>query len=184
MPACIIDSKTVYVMKENLKSFSGDSFIIKDEQGDVKFTVDGTALSLSEKKTLKDASGVPLYQIDEQAISFTLRGKQYIKDAETGNTIFTLRKKSLFERNTVEAFAGDDDVGEPIFIIHGTFMEKKFNIKKSDGETIVCEVDRRLFNASSILTDKDTYAVSVEVGQDAALMIAFAVAIDEIYRED
>lgn len=185
MPTCIIDSKTVYCMRENLKSFSGDSFTIKDEKGDIKFTVDGTALSISEKKTLKDVEGLSLYQINEQTLNFSFREKQFIIDAETGETCFTLRKKSaVFERNTVEVFSGGDDEGEPVFIISGGFMQKNFDIKKSDGETIVCEVDRRQFTVSSIFTDKDTYAISVEAGQDAALMIAFAVAIDEIYRED
>lgn len=149
------------------------------------FTVDGTALSLSEKKTLKDADDAALYQIEEKAISFSLREKQFIKDAETGETCWTLRKKGvLLDRNTTQVWAGEDDEGDPVYSIAGGFMEKEFDIKKCDGEELVCEVDRRQFNASSIFTDKDTYAVAVYPGQDAALMIAFAVAIDEIYRED
>ncbi len=151
----------------------------------MKFTVDGTALSLSEKKTLKDADGVELYQINEQKVSFSLREKQYIIDAETGETCWTLRKKGiLLDRNTTQVWAGGDDEGDPVYTIAGGFMEKEFDIKKCEDEELVCEVDRRQFTASSILTDKDTYAVAVYPGQDAALMIAFAVAIDEIYRED
>ena len=47
MPSRVCESKTVYCMRENLKSFSGDSFTIKDEEGEVKFTVDGTKFSIS-----------------------------------------------------------------------------------------------------------------------------------------
>lgn len=43
MPSKICDDKTVYVMKENLVSLTGDSFVVTDEEGNTKFTVDGTA---------------------------------------------------------------------------------------------------------------------------------------------
>lgn len=135
----------------------------------------------AEKKTLKDDEDCALYVLSES--NFQLREKQYIADAESGETVFTLRKKGmLFDRNTTLVFAGDDDEGDPVYTIAGGFMEKEYDIKKADSEEVVCEVDRRPL--SNIVTDKDTYAISVEAGQDAALMIAFAVCIDEIYRDD
>lgn len=178
-----MEEQTVYCMKEKLASLSGDSFTIKDEAGDEKFNVDGTSLSIREKKTLSDSDGNELYQIKEELINFSLREKQYILDAESEETLFTLRKAGvLIDRNTVNVFEGDDDEGEPCFVIAGGFMEKEFEIADADG-VAVCQIDRRAFNIENMM-DKDTYAIQVEEGQDAALMIAFAVAVDEMFQDD
>ena len=178
-----VEETTVYKMKEKLMSLSGDTFTVKDADDNEAFIIDGTALSIREKKILSDIDGNPLYQINEELVNFSLREKQYICDPESGEKLFTLRQAGvIFDRNTVNVFAGDDDDGNPVYTIAGGFLEKEFDIKDANTNEILGEIDRKRFE--NILTDKDTYAISVEAGQDAALIIAFAVAVDEIFRDD
>jgi uncharacterized protein YxjI len=41
---------------------------------------------------------------------------------------------------------------------------------------------RPIYFVSNIFSDKDSYAITIQPGQDAALMICFAVCIDDIVR--
>lgn len=86
----------------------------------------------------------------------------------------------VFDRNTVDVMEGDTEDGDAVFTISGEFSEKEFDVKDCDGNQIAEIARKRLAN---IITDKDTCAITVEEGQDAALIIAFAVAIDEIFRD-
>lgn len=148
MPRWTCNSETTFVMKENLRSFSGDSFTVKDAEDNVVFEVDGTKLSISEKKTLKDAEGCPLYQIWEPPVS--LRETQKIGEPD-GDVVMTLRKKGFVGSYTVLAWAGDDDDGEESLIIKGGIREKNFDVKTPDGET-VAEISRDRLNALNIVS--------------------------------
>ncbi len=135
------------------------------------------------KKTLRDCGGNGLYRTKEQLTTFSMRDKQYMIDAESGETVFTLLKAGhLLGRNTITVFEGDYDNGEPVFVIAGDFFEKDFHVANAKGD-LVCEIARQLSNIAEMI-DKGTYAVQVETGQDAVLMLAFAVELDEIVQND
>ncbi len=181
MPGFEVEETTTFSMREKLADIDGDSFIIKDENGNEVLEVSGNALSIRENKVLKDMEGNEFYRINEELVNFDIRECQYIRDAESDEILFTLRQAGLLlGRNTVDVFEGDSEDGDPLYKISGEFFEKEFDVKNSDDE-LVAEIDRN--RLANIITDKDTYAITVEGGQDAALMIAFAVAIDEIFRD-
>ena len=176
-----VSETTTFFMREKLADIDGDSFIIKDENDEEILEVSGNALSIRENKVLKDMDGNEYYRINEELVNFDIRESQYIRDPESDDILFTLRQAGLiFDRNTVNVFEGDSEDGDPIYTISGEFFEKDFDIKNCDGDQIA-EVSRKRF--ANIITDKDTYGITVEEGEDAALMIAFAVAIDEIFRD-
>lgn len=176
MPCFEVSETTTFSMRERLADIDGDSFIIKDEGGNEVLEVSGNGVPIRENKVLKDMDGNEYYMINEELVNFDIRECQFIRDAETGDVLYTLRKA----RNTVDVFEGETEEGDAVYTIAGEFFEKQFDVTNCHGEQ-VADIDRN--RLAHIITDRDTYAITVQEGQDAALMVTFAVAIDEIFRD-
>lgn len=178
--------RTEFKVKEKMFSLSGDGFSIKEVQsGQSYFKVKGNALALiSEKKTLLDANGNPVYTLKEAPIS--LRGRMHIADASSKQDVITLRKKGFIPglgTSTVQCWMGSQDDGDPYMEVKGNILRKSFNVTEVASGRTICSVKRKT-TVQSLLLENDSYVVSVEPGVDAALMVVLAVALDESYRDD
>lgn len=184
-PTFVFDEPIEFKMKEKLFSLSEDSFSIKrEDNGEQIFSVKGNSFSLRDSKTMYDKDGNALYKMTEAFL--TIRSRMSIKDCESGETAFTLRKKSIipmFGTNTIQCWKGDDDDGEPYLEVKGNFLQKDYKIIDVESEKEVAKVSRKLFTMLNLFTDKDTYSIRVEAGADAALLVFLVIAIDEQYRE-
>jgi len=175
-----------YKLKENIRSLSGDSFTVKDaETGQVVFKMKGhfTAL-LSEKKVLSDTNGNGLYTLTESTIS--MRDRMTILDTDSKEPVLMARKKGVIPHlgtGTILSWAGGSESGAPYLVVKGNFLKKSFSITDSSSGKVVASVSRKS-NIRSVLAEKDSYVLRVEPGVDTALMVAFAVMIDEHYRDD
>lgn len=59
----------IYLMKQKLFSW-GDDFVIKDENGQHRFFVDGKAFSLGNQLSFQDPAGTPLAYISQRLLSW------------------------------------------------------------------------------------------------------------------
>lgn len=182
----VYNHRVEFKIKENVFSFSGDSFSIKrTDTGEAVFKVKGNAFSFKDSKSLYDMHGNPIYKMVESIIS--LRGRMQILDAATKRPVITLRKKGFipgFGNSTISAWRGDTDSGSPYIEVKGDIFRKDFTIKEVATSRIVATVRRRSFTLSNILLEKDSYVLRVEPGVDAALIVFFVIAVDEQYRDD
>lgn len=173
-----------YTLTEKVMSLSGDSFKCMDDTGILRYNIKGSALSLREKKRMFCAvSGTELLRLKASVIS--MRGRQVITDP-SGKAVLTIRKKSFvpgFGNSTVLGFHGDDDNAEPILTAKGDWFKKDFVIKDYCSHRVMATVKRKMFNASNIIFNSDTYQVVCEPHVDCALMIMFTVVLDEIYND-
>lgn len=184
-PTFVYDEQVEFKLKEKLFSMSDDSFSIKrTDTGDSVFSVKGNFLSLRDSKTMYDHDGNALYKMTEAFIS--LRGRMHIKDCETGDTAFTLRKKGIIPiigTNTIQVWKGDDDDGDPWVEIKGNIIGKDYKIIDHASGNQVGKVSNKWLTLMSLI-DKNVYKVTVEPGTDAAVIVFLAVAIDEQYKEE
>lgn len=162
------EGKQIYKMRERLISI-GDDYWIENEAGERAFFVDGKALRVRETLIIKDVHGNDVYKIREKMIR--VRDTMDIEDAE-GRTAASIKKAlitPLRDRFKVEVANG------PEMDVQGNVLRHEYNIEAGGGK--VAEVSKKWFRI------RDTYGVEVSPGQDAALILAITVALDQMVHD-
>jgi uncharacterized protein YxjI len=156
-----------YLVREKIFSIGAD-FWVTDEQGNQVFLVDGQALALRQTFELQDRSGAVVATIRKKLWSW----RDTMEIERDGAVIATVQPAvfSPLQHRSDILLAGGSQM-EAV----GNFLEKEFEIRY--GGTVVAQVSRSWFAM------RDTYAVDVPPGQDAALMIAIAVSLDRIEHD-
>lgn len=157
-----------YVMRQKLFSW-GDDFLIKNEQGQDVFFVDGKAFSLGNQLAFQDLAGHELAYIRQRLLAW---GPTY--EIYKGDQLYAVVKKSLFTlfhcKFTVDV-PGPDDLEA-----RGDFLDLEYDFQRAGRP--VATVSKRWFSWS------DTYGVDIAEGEDDVLILASTVVIDMACHED
>ncbi|KKH48199.1 LURP-one-related/scramblase family protein [Methanosarcina sp. 1.H.A.2.2] len=157
-----------YKMHEKLVSI-GDDYWIENEAGERAFYVDGKALRIRDTLIIKDVQGHELYKLKEKLLR--IRDTLEIQDGD-GKTAATIKKAlitPLRDRWKVEVANG------PEMNVQGNILDHEYKIEA--GRNKVAEVSKKWFRI------RDTYGVEISPGQDAALILAITVAVDQMAHD-
>ena len=144
----------------------GEDFTVEDEAGRPAFRVDGKVLVLRKTFVLEDLDGRPLATIREPLVS--LRDTVVIdRPGRPSATVKRAFLSLLRPRFHVELAEGDLEVV-------GDIIGHEFTIRGERG--VVARISRSWFRV------RDTYGVEVAPGEDAAMMISIAVALESFDR--
>ncbi|AKB43960.1 hypothetical protein MSVAZ_1691 [Methanosarcina vacuolata Z-761] len=157
-----------YKMHEKLVSI-GDDYWIENEAGEREFYVDGKALRLRNTLIIKDVQGNEVYKLQEKLLR--IKDTMDLQDAD-GKTVATIKKaliSPLRDRWKVEVADG------PEMEVQGNILDHEYKIEA--GREKVAEVSKRWFRV------RDTYGVEIEPGQDSALILAIAAALDQMAHD-
>lgn len=157
-----------FVMKESLFSW-GDDFYIKDENDRELFFVDGKAFSFGNQLSFQDLHGHELAYIKHKLLSW---GPTY--EIYRERELFAVVKKDLLSffrcTFTVDVPGPDDLTAE------GDFWDKEYTFTRS-GRT-VAQVSKKWFSW------RDTYGIDIADDEDAVLVLASAVVIDQVCHDE
>lgn len=156
-----------YKMRQRLISI-GEDYEIEDERGNPVYRVDGKILRIRETFVLEDLSGNEVATIREKKIALhdsmnILRG---------GEVVATIRKAWLTPFR--DKFGIDVKGGEDM-VAHGNILDHEYEIRQ--GRETVAKVSKHWF------TIRDTYGIDIDPGHDDGLILAMAVAIDEMAHD-
>jgi uncharacterized protein YxjI len=159
------DGGQQFVMREKLLSI-GEDFWIEDNAGQKLFKVDGKALRVRKTFVLEDASGNEVAHIQDRALS--VRGTMKIE--RDGQEMATVHKAlvGIRDRFEIDVSDGDDLKAK------GNVLDHEYEIKR-DGD-LVATVSKKWVRV------RETYGIEILAGEDVALLLAIAVAIDELAR--
>jgi uncharacterized protein YxjI len=155
-----------YRMREKLFAI-GDDYWIETEGGDRAFKVNGKALRIRKTFVIEDPSGDELLKIQKKLVHV----RDTMEIERGGDTVATVKKAlitPLRNRYAIHVENGSD------LSAKGNIVDHEYEIER-DGET-VAEVSKRWFRV------RDTYGIEVAPGEDAALILAATVCIDEMSR--
>jgi uncharacterized protein YxjI len=156
-----------YRMRQRLISI-GEDFTIEDEHGNAAYNVDGKVLRLRETFVIEDRSGNEVATIREKKLA--LRDSMNI--LRGGATIATIRKARFTpfrDRFEIDVRNGQDLVAQ------GDILDHEYAIRR--GGTTIAQVSKHWFAL------RDTYGIEVAPGEDEGLILAIAVAIDEMAHD-
>jgi uncharacterized protein YxjI len=157
-----------YVLKQKLLGW-GDDYRVRDEAGNDVFFVDGKVFTLRNTLVFQDMQGKELARIQKKLLAW---GPTY--EIYRDNQLAAVVKKHLFTflrcKFTVDVPGPND------FEAQGNFFDYEYTFERGGREVAV--VSKRWFSWS------DTYGIDVHESEDAVLMIASAVVIDQICHEE
>ena len=156
-----------YKLKQRLISI-GEDFTIEDDQGNTVYTVDGKVMRIRETFVIEDRAGNEVATVRE--VKLVIRDS--MKILRGGETIATIRKALISPFR--DKFGIDVEGGEDMVAV-GNILEHEYEIRR--GGDVVGRVSKHWF------TIRDTYGVETAPGEDDALILAIAVAIDEMAHD-
>jgi uncharacterized protein YxjI len=149
-------------MKQNFWSF-GDDFVIRDEDGNECYQVDGKVFTIGDKLSLLDMQGNEVAFVSQRLLSW---GPTY-EIHRPGEATATV-KKELF--TLFHCKFGVDGPGDQDYEAVGDFMDHEYEISGACG--LAAKVSKRWF------TWTDCYGIEIATGEDPVLLLATAVVID------
>jgi uncharacterized protein YxjI len=146
----------------------GDDYWIESGLGRRAFKVDGKALRVRDTLIIEDPDGRALYRIQEKKVR--VRDTMDIDDdSGTAATVKKAMITPLRERFSVDVKGGKD------LEVQGNIVDHEYTIER--GHDKVAEVSKRWFRV------RDTYGIEVAPGQDASLILAIAVCVDQMTHD-
>lgn len=150
-----------YQVKQKIFSL-GDSFTIKNEQGDGVYLVKSKVISLGKKLTIEDLSGEELVYIEQKLFKLLPQFTVFM----AGRAVATVKKEFTF---FASRFNIDSDMGQ--YKIEGEVFSHEFAILKDN--SIVGQVSKQWVSFS------DTYGVDVNDDENQAFILALIIIVDE-----
>lgn len=156
-----------YKMRQRLISL-GEDFTIEDASGNPAFEVDGKVMTLRETFELKDRQGNVVATIRGKLVS--IRSKMDIlRNDEVVATVTKALFAPLRDKFKVDIPGGKD------LEVEGSIFDHEYTLRR--GDDVVGQVSKRWF------TFTDTYGIDVAEGEDDALVLSIAVALDEMVHD-
>lgn len=156
-----------YIMRERLGSVR-DDVAITDREGEPVFSVDGRALQLRDTLVLRDRYDAALYRIPSHALHMKDAMEVERADGAMAATIRRARTPGGHDRWTVTI------PGRGRIRLLGSAPDHEYRLEA--GGARVAEASRRWSRQDH------TYGVEVEPGEDNALILMIAVAVDLMVR--
>jgi len=157
-----------YVMKQKLFTFT-DDYTIADADGNDVYFVKGKLLSLGKNLSFQDMNQKELTHIQQKILNWGLTYEIW-HDGELEAVV----KKELF--TLFHCVFHVDEPGHDSLTAEGTFNDHEYTFTRAGRQ--VATVSKQWF------TFADTYGVDVDESEDAVLLLACTVVIDEACHGD
>jgi uncharacterized protein YxjI len=157
-----------YLIREKLMSF-GDDFWIENETGGRVYKIDGHAFTiLREKLSIEDAEGNEIGFLREKLVSLRKAYEIHLR----GKCVATVSKDllTLFRCSFTVDVLGPNDLEA-----QGSLLDHEYTFSR--GGDVVATVSKRWFSI------RDTYAVEMNDDQEPLLILASAIAIDQMCHD-
>ena len=156
-----------YLLREQITSI-GDDYPIEDEEGELAFSVDGRALRNLHTLIVHDPNGRELYRVPGRMLHL----KTFMEiEYGAGGTAATIRKTKVGtsrDRWTVTVPGGTE------LLLRGPVPDHEYRIESGTRQS--AEVSKRWFR------QRGAYGVAIPPGEDGALLLTIAAAVDLMAR--
>jgi uncharacterized protein YxjI len=153
-----------YILKQKIFGIGGD-FMVKDSAGHDRFFVDGKAISIGRRLVIKDMQGKEQATIQQHLISL-VPAFEISRKGKPSATIARHFFSPIFDRLKVD-LPGWNDIE-----VRGDLFGHEFTFYR--GSRAVARVTKAWVSLV------DSYGVEIDDDEDAVLILASAVVIDEM----
>ena len=180
-PRFAIAQELTLIMRENFFSFTGGDFTIKDLSGVTFFKIDASALSLKQKKTLRDAYDQPVANFRHRVFDLFSRNYDIFAGSDESSPLFTIEVKFTFGSVKMVARIRNMLTGQiHEIVMKGNFTSLNvgiFNGHPKEGGVAIAKIHKPMFCL------QDEFHLTIAPGVDAALIVFLCLALDEFRTE-
>lgn len=179
--ALVHDAITAYELEEKGLSLMGEDFEVKSPAGELQLRVGGgnrlpiAGMPVWDKLTVSLPSGASIATLDREMVSMTPTYDVFRADGARFGKI----SKAMFGFTETFEFFLEGDGGGAVLRAEGSFTERKYIFKARSGD-VVATVGRGYYQSDQ----ENRYHVIVGPQVDASMVLAMAVAIDEVHDEE
>jgi len=185
----ISDQQVTLKLKEKMFSWSGDDFKVKDANGQLWFSVDGSAMSMSSKAKLLDVDGNEVCNYRKKMLS--LHATAYILAPGQTMVLATVKRRGMMSMDqSAEIYLHQPPVHidnvttegmMPTITVEGDMIAKNFDfmVGVRDNPIKIGQVNRK-FN---MMSERNTYFVTIGTNVDIAFLMIAAYAVDELFND-
>lgn len=148
----------------------GEGSKVLDENEKPYLIVKGRVISPTRVKTIRDLDGKVLYKVRNKLWRF-MKKSAYIMDKK-GKILMQIKEKHAILGKGFDVLR----TNEVYNIERGSITSGMINIFKDD--ELLCAVKKKIFALI------DSFELNFENEEDAALLVAMTIAIDNIYDDD
>jgi len=174
---CTHTNEIVLKLTEKRLSWTGDDFDVHDVANQRIFKVEAKAVSMHDRKNFLDAKGVKIFSLVKRMIALHAT---YDAEGPDGVKLFSISKKfSIGSKGKLECkFENLAHDGRKLELqLRGDWFDRSAEITL-DGVP-VGRIARSFMNMREVLSDKQTYYLSVAAGVDVSMLTAIAIILDE-----
>ncbi|KAI3968320.1 hypothetical protein MKW92_052309 [Papaver armeniacum] len=178
---CVPYPVDLNIAKKRL-AISEGNFGVYDINGNNIFKVQGTLLSIRDRRVLVDAAGVPLVTLQQKILTCHRRWQVYRGDSsDSKDLLFSVKKSSLLQiKTSLHVFLASNTAEEACdFKIKGSYYAHSCVIYHGNSNNIVARMHME-HTVQSMYLGKDTYAITVYPNVDYAFVVALCAVLNEI----
>lgn len=147
----------------------GDDYEITDENGEIRYIVDGKALAIGDQLKILNADGSPAGSIQEEVLTW----KSTHRIERGGSEIAVVTKRIFSFLNCIY----DIEVhGEAPVLVEGNFLETEYAFSRSGQQ--IASVSQKFFSLH------DRHGVEIYNPEDEFLVLASTIVIDLVCRKE
>ncbi|KAL7008203.1 hypothetical protein EMMF5_002385 [Cystobasidiomycetes sp. EMM_F5] len=175
---------TTLILKENMFSFSGNDYQIKDQFGNCVLQADGQFFSFRNETRLLDAYGRPMITIRRKLLSM-FHSYSVFGPGNDVEPIFRAEGKfSPFNfKPKFTAWFTDALTGRPVQVeVVGNWLDYRAEVRIVHTGQVIARLHRDYSSLPGLLMGRDTYVMQVAPHVDLAFIVALGIIYDERQR--
>jgi uncharacterized protein YxjI len=174
-------------LREKAWSFSGDDFTIRDvHSGQLYFRIEGSALSMTDRKVLLDVYNQPIVHMRDEIFSF-MPTFNISSDYDSRNIIFRIKAKATFFDTVLECKFPNVGTGRECRLgLFGDWRARAAVIwlDQGNGQKLpVARIYRPTATSRNVFLNAQDYYLDIAPNVDMALMVLVCVALDEAKKD-
>ncbi|MCO5615081.1 hypothetical protein L7F22_069369 [Adiantum nelumboides] len=157
-------------------------FCFLDLHGKVLFLTSARNEHTRTKRVLLNSAGAPILSVHKKMLSFYNRWDAFHSDSgKDDDALFSVKKSAYFQAKTsLHVFVASQKESKPNFKVNGNYHRRDCMVLH--GAQSIAEIKRKAVE-TNLVSEKDTFAVTIQPGVDHAFIAALILIMDEIHRE-
>jgi len=192
---CMKPETTTLKLREKLWSWTGDDCSIKDIHGTKWFQIQGSAMSMHEKRTMQDVNGKDICGYRKRLWSWNAsahitinNGTMVIatikRQSSNGCTFFMDASAKVYLHNPPVNIDSATTKGLPVSIhIEGDIIAKKYDFMMGDMNTNPYKIAQVVRKGGAFTSTQNTFFLEIGPNVDIAFLCICTYALDEIFTD-
>ncbi|MCD9641797.1 hypothetical protein HAX54_028241 [Datura stramonium] len=169
-------------MKKKVYFLAGYGYEVKDDYGNLIFTIENVLGFFRSKILIFDAVGVPILTLKSKNFTWHSRWQAFKGDStDEKDLIFSAKTSSKFQFTTKLDIFLANNISEQVcdFRMKTSYMESNCDVFAGQSSTLIAQMNKK-YTAGSIFLGRDKFMVNVNPNVDHAFIVSLIVILEEI----